>query len=91
MSALIQLKMTHRAAHESMTTGRRYGGTDAAAAGIVDGAVAEEEVLSIAIEKARALASKDGLTLGTIKRNMYTRAHKLLLDVNPQGLEVLIS
>jgi hypothetical protein len=46
---------------------------------------------SIAIEKARALASKDGLTLGTIKRNMYTRAHKLLLDVNPQGLEVLIS
>jgi enoyl-CoA hydratase/carnithine racemase len=91
MSALIQAKMTHRAAHESMTTGRRYGGADAATAGIIDAAVAEEEVLSAAVERARVLAPKDGPTLGTIKRTMYTRAHKMLLDLDPKGLEVLIS
>ncbi len=91
MSALIQSKMPHRAAHESMTTGRRYGGTEAAAAGIVDAAVPESDVLGAAIERARALASKDGRTLGTIKERMYARAHKLLLDPNPQGLEVLTS
>ena len=91
MSALIQSKLTHRAAHESMTTGRRYGGTDAAAAGIIDAAVGEDDVLSDAVERARVLAAKDGPTLGTIKRTMYTRAHKLLLDLDPKGLEVLIS
>jgi enoyl-CoA hydratase/carnithine racemase len=91
MSALIQAKMTHRAAHESMTTGRRYGGTDAAAANIIDAAVAEEEVLGTAVERARALASKSSPTLGTIKRRMYSRAHDLLLDLDPAGLEVLTS
>jgi hypothetical protein len=33
-----------------MTTDRRYGGTDAAAEGVVDAAVQEAEVLSAAIE-----------------------------------------
>jgi enoyl-CoA hydratase/carnithine racemase len=91
MSALIQSKMTHRAAHESMTTGRRYGGTDAAAANIIDAAVAEEEVLGTAVDRARALASKDGHTLGAIKRRMYSRTHDLLLDLDAAGLEVLTS
>ena len=91
MNALIQSKLAHRVAHESMTTGRRYGGTEAAAEGIVDSAVAEEELLGAAVERARALASKHGPTLGTIKRTMYHRAHKLLLDLNPKGLEVLLS
>jgi enoyl-CoA hydratase/carnithine racemase len=74
-----------------MTTGRRYGGTDAASEGIVDAAVPEEEVLSAAIERARPLASKDGRTLGTIKQRMYTRAHRLLLDTSLEGFEVPIS
>ena len=91
MSALIQSKLAHRVAHESMTTGRRYGGTDAAAEGIVDAAVPEAEVLSAAIERARPLASKDGPTLGAIKQRMYTRAHRLLLDPHPLGVEALIS
>lgn len=88
MGALIQSKLAHRVAHESMTTGRRYGGADAAAANIVDSAVADAEVLSTAIEIARALAGKDGRTLGTIKQHMYTRAHQLLLDRGSQGLQV---
>src|SRR5690349_14088615 len=36
MSALIQDRLSRRAANEAMLTGRRYGGTDAEAAGIVD-------------------------------------------------------
>ncbi|NUT47748.1 MAG: enoyl-CoA hydratase/isomerase family protein, partial [Saccharothrix sp.] len=39
MSALIQARLAPRTAHEAMTTGRRYGGADAAAVGVVDHAV----------------------------------------------------
>ncbi|MGX1490885.1 enoyl-CoA hydratase/carnithine racemase [Streptomyces tendae] len=39
MSALIQSRLTPRTAHEAMITARRYGGADAASAGIVDRAV----------------------------------------------------
>jgi enoyl-CoA hydratase/carnithine racemase len=91
MSALIQSKLAQRVAHESMTTGRRYGGTEAAAEGIVDAAVPEAEVLSTAIERGRSLASKDGPTMGAIKQRMYTRAHRLLLDPTPLEVEVLTS
>jgi enoyl-CoA hydratase/carnithine racemase len=91
MSALIQSKLAHRVAHEVMTTGRRYGGMDAAAEGIVDAAVPEAEVLSAAINRARSLASKPGTTLGAIKQRMYSRAHRLLLDPNPLGIEALTS
>ena len=91
MSALIQSKLGHRVAHESMLTGRRYGGSDAAAEGIVDAAVPEAEVLEAAIERARRLASKDGPTLGAIKQRMYSGAHRLLIDPNLLGIEVLTS
>ncbi|GLH96647.1 enoyl-CoA hydratase-related protein [Phytohabitans aurantiacus] len=72
MSALIQSRLTPRTAHEAMTTGRRYGGADALAAGIVDHAVAEEAVRTTAIELAGSLAGKAGDTLATIKTRMYT-------------------
>ncbi|MGW3917767.1 enoyl-CoA hydratase-related protein, partial [Streptomyces sp. NPDC005070] len=42
MSALIQSRLAPQTAHEAMVAGRRYGGTDAATAGIVDHAVAED-------------------------------------------------
>ena len=71
MSALIQARLTPRAAHEAMITARRYGGADAAAAGIVDQAVDEAVVRSAAIETAAAQAAKAGPTLGTIKALMY--------------------
>jgi len=71
MTALIAARLPARTAHEAMTTGRRYGGADAAAAGAVDEAVAEEQVLPRAIELAGALASKDPATLATIKRRLY--------------------
>jgi enoyl-CoA hydratase/carnithine racemase len=86
MAALIQARLSKAAAHEAMTTGRRYGGADAAAAGIVDDAVGEDEVLPRAIERAAALAGKDGRTLGAIKEGMYAEALTLLRDRTPIAL-----
>jgi enoyl-CoA hydratase/carnithine racemase len=71
MSALIQARLSKRTAHHAMTTGRRYGGTDALAAGIVDEVADEGEVLAKAVELARPLAAKAGPTLGAIKAQMY--------------------
>lgn len=72
MAALIQSKLVPATAHEAMTTGRRYGGTDAAAAGLVDEAVPEADVLTHALDRARRLANKNPQTLKAIKAQMYT-------------------
>jgi enoyl-CoA hydratase/carnithine racemase len=71
MSALIAARLPVRTAIESMTTGRRYGGSDAAVAGIVDEAVAEQDVLARALERASALAGKDPGTLQMIKQRLH--------------------
>jgi enoyl-CoA hydratase/carnithine racemase len=80
MSALIQARLSKKTAHEAMTTGRRYGGADALAAGIVDGVAHEDDVVSTAIEMARALVAKAGPTLGTIKARMYADALAVLRE-----------
>ncbi|GAB1513781.1 enoyl-CoA hydratase-related protein [Actinophytocola sp. KF-1] len=71
MAALIQSKLIPATAHEAMTTGRRYGGTDAAAAGLVDKAVPETDVLEEALDRARGLTGKTPHTLKAIKAQMY--------------------
>src|SRR5215470_14598218 len=71
MSALIQARLAPQIAHEAMTTARRYGGTDAAAAAIVDLAVGEEEVRGNAVQIARSHAGKAGDALATIRARMY--------------------
>ena len=71
MAALIQSKLLPATAHEAMTTGRRYGGTDALAKAVVDDAVPEEDVLPRALERARALTGKNPQTLAAIKTQMY--------------------
>jgi Delta3-Delta2-enoyl-CoA isomerase len=86
MSALIQARLTPAAAHEAMTTARRYGGEDAFAAGIADAAVAEDEVLSTAVERARALAPKAGPTLAAIRSGMYAAALDTLRERQPLRL-----
>jgi enoyl-CoA hydratase/carnithine racemase len=78
MSALIQARLPQQVAHEAMTTGRRYGGLDAAAAGIVDEAVGEDDVLKHAMQRAAALAGKHPATLGAIKEGMYAGPLALL-------------
>lgn len=80
MSALIQGRLSKKTAHEAMTTGRRYGGTDALSAGLVDAVTREDDVLSAAVELARPLAGKAGPTLGTIKSRMYADALAALRD-----------
>ncbi|MGY0390537.1 enoyl-CoA hydratase-related protein [Nocardioides sp. WG-D5] len=74
MAALIQAKLTPRAATDSMTTGRRFPGPDALAAGIVDGTAPETELLEQAIARVAPLAGKPAETLGTIKSTMYATA-----------------
>jgi Delta3-Delta2-enoyl-CoA isomerase len=84
MSALISARLPAQSAHEAMTSGRRYGGAEAARAGIVEDAVAEAEVLPRALERAAALTSKDPATLKTIKQRLYHSALSALRG--PQGL-----
>ena len=78
MAALIQARVPQPAQHEAMTTGRRYGGAQAQQSGIVDEAVAEDAVLTTALERAGALTGKAGPTLGAIKEGMYAGALRLL-------------
>lgn len=86
MSALVQSRLAPQTAHQAMVTAHRYGGSDAAAAGIVDQAVGEDAVRSTAIETAGALVGKAGDTIGTIKARMYAPALAALRDtVNPLG------
>jgi enoyl-CoA hydratase/carnithine racemase len=86
MSALIQARLAPQTAHRAMVTAGRFGGQDAAAAGIVDHAVGEDAVRATAVELARAEAAKAGDTLGTIKARMYAPALAALRDRdNPLG------
>jgi enoyl-CoA hydratase/carnithine racemase len=82
MSALIQARLAPQTAHEAMVTARRYSGTDAAAAAIVDRAVAEDAVRPTAVELAGSLAGKAGPVLGTIKARMYAPVLETLRDTN---------
>lgn len=86
MSALIQDRLAPQTAHEAMLTGRRYGGTDAEAAEIVDRAVSEDLVRTTALEIAHAQVGKAGDTLATIKARMYAPTLTLLRDsADPLG------
>ncbi|WP_040779175.1 enoyl-CoA hydratase-related protein [Nocardia pneumoniae] len=74
MAALIQAKLTPKTAVASMTTGRRFGGLDAAAADIVDATAAEGAVTDTALALLAPLGGKDPGTLGAIKNTMYAKA-----------------
>jgi enoyl-CoA hydratase/carnithine racemase len=74
MAALIQAKLTPQAAVASMTTGRRFGGDDAANLGLVDAVAAEGAVTPAAVDILRPLDGKDASTLGAIKHTMFKHA-----------------
>lgn len=74
MSTLIAARLPQPVLHEAMTTGRRYGGAQAAAAGIVDAAVEEEQVRAVALERAAVQASKGPDVLKKIKQRLYGEA-----------------
>ncbi|WP_378729746.1 enoyl-CoA hydratase-related protein [Nocardia brasiliensis] len=74
MAALIQAKLTPKTAIASMTTGRRFGGTDALAVDIVDATAAEGAVTDAALGLLAPLGAKDPGTLGAIKNTMFADA-----------------
>ncbi len=84
MAALIQAKLTPQAAVASMTTGRRFGGDDAAGLGIVDAVAAEGTVSSAAVDLLRPLAGKEPGTLGAIKQTMFGPAVAALTISNQE-------
>ena len=80
MTELIQRKIPPPTAQALMVSADRHGGAESAALGIVDAAVAEPDVLPVAIGRARDLAAKDPVTLGAIKRNMYATVARMLVE-----------
>ncbi|MGN6338996.1 enoyl-CoA hydratase-related protein [Mycobacterium sp.] len=80
MAALIQSKLTPRAAIASMTTGRRFSGPEAEHFGIVDATCAEDAVTDTALDVVRPLQGKDPGTLGAIKQTRFESAVRALVD-----------
>ena len=78
-TSLLRSKLPGRALQEALVTGRRYGGPDALAAGIVHEIASEDEVLPRAVKLAAGLAGKDRPTLAEHKRLLYGDAVEALL------------
>ena len=71
MSALLNGRLPKQTAVEAMTTGRRFGGVDALAAGIVQETVDGDAVLAAAVAKAAALTATHGKNLAGIKAGIH--------------------
>ncbi|MEV5839183.1 enoyl-CoA hydratase-related protein [Nocardia sp. NPDC052112] len=71
MAALIQSKLTPKAAVAAMTTGRRFGGIDASGLDIVDATAGEGAVATTALAMLAPIGGKDPDTLGAIKNTMF--------------------
>jgi enoyl-CoA hydratase/carnithine racemase len=80
MDALIRSKVSPSTAVDAMTTGRRYGGVDALAAGLVTAVAGETDVVPSAMDLVQPLAGKDPKTLGTIKARMFASVVEALGD-----------
>ena len=74
MVALVAARLPAQTFHEAITTGRRYGGQDAAASGIVQHALPEDELLAGALSLASEQADRDPETRRSLKRALYRRA-----------------
>src|SRR5215469_6153910 len=77
--SVLRAKLPSRTLQEAVITGRRYGGPDALAAGVVHQVASEDEVLAQAVKLAAELAGKDRPTLAEHKRLLYGDATKALL------------
>jgi len=76
MFGVIEAKLPRRAAQEAILTGRRYGGRDALAAGIVHEVADEDQVTAAAVRLAAGLAGKDRRALAEHKRMLFGEAIK---------------
>jgi enoyl-CoA hydratase/carnithine racemase len=71
MTGLLRARLTDLTASEAVLTGRRYTGTEAAAAGIAHEAVAESAMLERAVAIATARSGKGRDITATLKRDLY--------------------
>jgi Delta3-Delta2-enoyl-CoA isomerase len=85
MTALLAARLPAQTVHEVIATGRRYGGGDAKAAGIVEEALPEAQLLPRALELAGALAGKAHPVMKRLKSNLYP--HVLAALRQRQALE----
>ena len=71
MTAILQARLSAQTAHEVIATGRRFGGADALAAGIVEHVAPEADVLPRAIEIAAGLSGKAHPVMSRLKADLY--------------------
>ncbi|MDV6269770.1 enoyl-CoA hydratase-related protein [Rhodococcus globerulus] len=83
MAALIQAKLSPASAVVAMTTGRRYGGSDALAAGLVDATASAEALTTKAIDIVAPIGPKNPGTLGSIKSTMFASVVTALRTERP--------
>ena len=78
MASLIAARLPKLTAHEAIVTGKRYGGVEAAARGIVDFAVPAVDLLSKSLAVAAPLAGKNRGVMQAHKRLLYAETLRLL-------------
>ena len=88
LTDLVRARLAPQVAHEALTSGRRYGGAEAARERIVDAAVPADEVLPKAIEMARELSQLDPATYGGIKSLLYREVLASLRDREANRAEI---
>jgi enoyl-CoA hydratase/carnithine racemase len=71
MSAVLQARLPIATAHAAITTAHRYTASEAQAASVVDEAVDEAEVVTMAVKLARAGATKLREAQGALKSELY--------------------
>jgi Delta3-Delta2-enoyl-CoA isomerase len=71
MQALITARLPARTAQQAMLTGRRYDGTAAAAAGIVDATATADELVRCAIERASEWSGKQPGVVAALKAQLH--------------------
>jgi Delta3-Delta2-enoyl-CoA isomerase len=69
--SVLTAKLPGRSTAEAVLTGRRFGGPEALAAGLVHRVAGQDEVLPQAIKLASGLAGKDSRTVAEHKRLLY--------------------
>jgi enoyl-CoA hydratase/carnithine racemase len=85
MTALLAARLSAQTVHEVIATGRRYGGTDARAAGIVEEALPEAELLPRALALAGSLAAKANPVMKRLKSDLYPQVLAALRERQTLG------
>jgi enoyl-CoA hydratase/carnithine racemase len=78
MTAILQARLPIRTVQEVITTGKRFGGEEAATRQIVDTTASEDTLLGEAVARAGEYASKAHPVMSTLKRGMFGPALQAL-------------